>query len=675
MTDYVGADPGRLGRLARLLGVSAEVIKANEPGIRNNIKAWHQSVDTSALTNLAAWLAEQQGPMNDRAAAALTALHQPAFRVTARASTHSKLPVEIAFDITPEGLALQGRLDAANWSKRLASKENQNQLADDMTFALETHADDPAYLQAFFANGGAKVLAQMPRYEQSLKHLPLTDLSKHRLATYGKAIANASNYQERGIIQLPSDAWKPITQPENGDMWSSGALVHYVPKDHIFGPTFLHELATSALAWRKSHQPPRPPYVAAQTGTLWSIGKYVEDDNAWWKDLGLSVNQTTTERKDVDADIEQIRDQDPVLAILAKTGANPEASRRLLTGPLGFEHARQLVDVHWQSPSPNGPIDESAGPAAIIVAATSDRGPTNGEKSAQAALNLINAANDEHHEKRDDFDREQYPGISPTQAAALSFVASRYLDDLTSALRRTNDTNVVILGTGGTYKIATNSTDINGFLHLLAADPKAAGAFEAAIRASLTMAAQTVAQSADPSDLLTPLGQMLGTLTLVQRDLEYDEAAKKDAAAERHRIYFGLMSGIIEAVPTGRTAVEVAQILAAATGGTFTELLFPTDEIEKSAGAAERATFQAINSMREEVAQGLLQAGKVPPPPKNASFVHNGVILPRTAEEDAMFTEWWNTLPARLTDLEDDAMNGFGRATNQASRTAARHDG
>lgn len=670
MTDFVSASPSRMRDLAREIKECTDAISTNEPGIKSGIEGWDATIDTSPLRNLAGWLKDQAAPMLDRADWAETAANQAQVRPTN--SPHPDWQT-VPWTITPEMKAQEGQKDALDLAKAAQSDDPKvrQQAARETAWAMEAHADDPEWLQAFFANGGAGVVSAFPRQMLERDGLPLSKESEEQLKWYGIGIANATKLQEQGKITLPANAWDPITKPK--DMWSSGMLLSQGPKGDQFGSQFLTTLADSALEWRKNNDPARPPYSAGQVvGTGYVPGGYVQDDGDWWTSLGIDVSYIDTNAEDAAKGVAQIRANDPLSFILNRTGENPDASRGLLTGPKGAEHAKQLVDVHWQTPGPV-PQDDS-GPASLVIRSATEDRKNHGQQSAEAALNVINAGNDMYHQDRNDYDKEQYKQLPPALAKGLSFVATAYSDDLGISSGVADDSNAVVKSPDGSYHISTNSTELNGFLHAFMTDPEAAGAFEGGLRAQLTAAAQWQSTHPNSPNLLEQQGRLLGMVNSTANDMKWDAADAKDKENAKNKVYFDSLTGIVGGIPGLPDGQAMLLVTASSIAAAHGDVLFPDDAADNASDESQAVTYQNLQGMRLEIAQGLVQGGKIPAP-EGLSFYHDGVIKIENDQDKAAFQHWWGTVSQDGSKFESYAQEGFNEANNQSTPNDEKHGG
>jgi hypothetical protein len=666
MTEYVSVNPERLRDLARKLQAAATTVREKTPTIVNGLDGWDATFSGAKLTALADWLDDQWGPMFDRADLAATAAQGPhASPVGSPTPTMFRVP----FDVTPEDMAREGTADAMSLRQRMNSEDPavRDAAQREAAEAMESHADDPAYLQAFFNGGGAEVITTMNRQivEQGV---PPSDQNQNRLRLFSTGVAAVSRFSEGGQVALVDGALNPLTSVDN--TLQNGIMMMYGPGGDQYGSAFMRAAADSALEWRERNDPPRPGYNAGGVvGTGYVPGGYVQPDNAWWEKLGINVSYISADADEASRGIELMQQFDPVNSILNRTGQNPEASRLLLTGPDGLENAQRLVDYDWQTPGPGG-HDDSGPAASVLIAATQDRGPEQGEQSAQAAANVFQAGYDFTQRERNDYQKEQWPEMPPSLARAMAVVGSTYAPDMAASTGQPDaDINEVVRDGNGFY-VSTNTVVMNGFLKSFMTDPEAAGAFRGAVQGQLQASAEILSRHPDSNpDLLRQYGFLNGMTSIVFADQEFTEAEARDAANKQNQIYFDVTKDILEAIPIAGEGADAAfeaagflRDLATAVGGSQKENLFPTDAAQQVESDVQYEMTTDIADMRTYVAQGYVNSGAYPLPPE-APFVHDGVISPRNDAEQAAFDRWWSQLPADQAQIANGAPDGFRAAT------------
>lgn len=654
MGDYVSVDPERLKQLADALQDAAALIPDKKSTISSNINGWSGSWNAGKVDALATWLDGQWRAMQDRADLAATAAHTPV--VTTMDDPHAHWR-GIPWDVTDQVLAQEGWQDATNINRDLTSDDPdavaraQAELAN----ALTAHADDPAWMQAFLQYGGADVINTA---NQSVlgDHLPISSEGQHQLAAYGTGLAAATTMAEDGTITVPADTFSVLYDGDN--VMSTGVMMKFGPAGDHYGSQFLANTADAALDWRDSH-PPRPGYSEPMTTSAGYVpGGYVQDDDDWWTQYGINVSYLTAGADEAADGIDLIREYDPVLAILDVTGDDQEASQLLLTGDQGDEHAHQLVQYDWATPPGT---DDSAPVAEVILAATTDREGPEGQASAEAAANVFQAGYDLYHDDpRNDYTRELYPQLPPTLAQGLSAMASAYVVDLGQSTAQSDPS---INGTthntaADAWMVQTNTAVINGYLGLFTTDPTAAGSFQGAVNAQIQAAAAATATWPDEAtSALEQAGYLNGMTAIAISNQGYEDAQEADAAAAREKAYVDATVGIIRAVPGFGDAAKFFMGVGGSIYSATSSQLFPQDNVSTYTSEAQFIMNGHITDMRVYVAQGYADAGAYVPP-DGASFVHGGVISPRTEQEQIDFDNWYATMPNDLSDL-NDADDGF----------------
>lgn len=655
MTEYVSVNPERLRDLARKLQSAASTVREKTPTIVNGLDGWDATFSGAKLTALADWLDDQWRPMFDRADLAETAANQT--RVSAQGSPPMTM-FQVPFDITEQDMANEGMRDAISLRQRMNSEdpEIRSDAQREAAEAMEAHADDPAYLQAFFNGGGAEIITTMNRQivEQGV---PPSEQNENRLRLFSTGVAAVSRFAEGGQVTLTQGALDPLSSVDN--TLQNGIMMRYGPGGDQYGSTFLRTVADNALEWRERNDPPRPSYSeGGVVGTGYVPSGWVQNDDDWWTALGIDVSYIDTNRDDANRGIDLIQQFDPVNSILNRTGQNPEASRLLLTGDDGLQNAQRLIDFDWQTPGDLG-HDDSAPAASVLIAGTQDRGPEQGEQSAQAAANVFQAGYDLSKRERSDYDKEQYPELPSSLAEAMAVVGSTYAPDMAASTGQTDPNINEVVRDGNGFYVSTTTTVLNGFLQAFMTDPEAAGAFRGAVQGQMQAAAELLSEHPDSNpDLLRQFGFLNGQVSIVFADQRFTEAEARDAANKQNQIYFEVTKDLLEAIPIAGEGADFMRSVATAVGGSQKENLFPTDAADQVTGDIQYQMMTDISDMRTYVAQGFMNSGAYVPP-ADASFVHNGVISPRTEQEQAAFDRWWSQLPASQADIANGAPDGF----------------
>ncbi|WP_116952231.1 DUF6571 family protein [Jiangella endophytica] len=660
MTEYVSVHPDRLRDLARKLQTAASTVREKTPTIVDGIDGWDGSFSGAKLNALADWLDDQWRPMFDRADLAATAANQP--RVSATGSTVTMF--QVPFEVTAQDQANEGTRDALDLSRMMNSDdpEQRDRAQRQAAEAMEAHADDPAYLQAFFNAGGAEVITTMNR-QIAEQGVPPSEQNQNRLRLFSTGVAAVSRLSETGEVTLNQGALDPLSSVDN--TLQNGIMMMYGPGGDQYGSAFMRTVADNALQWREDNAPPRPHYSAPMTTAGGYVpGGWVQDDDDWWTKIGIDVDYLDNNAEDAGRGIELMQQFDPVNSILNRTGQNPEASRQLLNGEDGLENAQRLIDYDWQTPGAV-PHDDSGPAASVLIAATQDRGAENGQESAQAAANVFQAGYDLSKRERSDYDKEQLPELPSALAEAMAVVGTAYAPDMAASTGQNNvDINEVVRE-GDSFYLATNTTVMNGFMKTFMTDPEAAGAFRGAIQAQLRGAAHLLSE--DPSgnpDLLRQFGFLNGMVSIAFADQDFTEAEARDAANKQNQIYFDVTKDFLEAIPIAGESADFLRSVATALAGSQKENLFPTDAAQNVESDVQYEMMTDIADMRTHVAQGFVDSG-VYPLPEDQSFIHDGIIAPRDDAEQAAFDRWWSQMPADLKAIANGAPDGFRDATGQ----------
>ncbi|NUS17503.1 MAG: hypothetical protein HOY69_39945, partial [Streptomyces sp.] len=426
MTDFAGVDPHQVRLLADRLRDLADALQREAPNIRKNFDEWNGTINQSVLFQQVTQVRTDAGDMAKRADLALQLLNSPRF---SDPNDPHKDWVNVPWDVTQINTSQEGLQEAVLLKKAMDNPKEPwaRDVIMNTAQSLADHKDDPAYMQAFMANGGMDQAARAARilHGQDGTHdgVVLNKESEAALAQFGQGVQAATTMNAQGRITMPPDWEKKLTQPADGDMWSVGMLFEYGPPGDQWDAHVLSDVGGAMLDWRQT-QEMRPDYSAPEFP--YSAGGYVGDRKAWYTTLGLKVDYRDgggfhpNEMQGIDAN-------DPSIILMQRVSENADASRLLLTGPKGADHAAALVSDKWHTPGND--FDDAKFPAAVIRAATLDRqGHPN--ESAEAAANLINAGAAEYQKenKKSKNDLAQYP-VNKDITQALSTVFQAYVPD------------------------------------------------------------------------------------------------------------------------------------------------------------------------------------------------------------------------------------------------------
>jgi hypothetical protein len=668
MAEFFGCDPERLRQLTDRLTRAADVLARRGPVIRDDMAAWHSAMSFQLLAQETTRLGDDARAMARRADLALAIDDMPKWTSPDAPSNWLN---GVPWDPTDLDVANGARTDVTRLRNALDNPDERwaREAIREVGQTLADHKYDPAYLQAFYASGGAEQSARLARqlHEQDGTHdlRPLSEESERIIGQYAAALASATKMARDGRLQLAPNAFDPVVHPPNGDMWSAAMLLRYGPRGDAYDAHFLADMGRSVLDWR-DHHPARPSFSPdTVTAGGYAPGGYVDPDGAWYSSLGLETNYLHKNADEAAANLGSIQANDPALAVLGRVSENGYAARDLLSGEDGLKRARQLVDEHWGTP---GYIftDEGQVPGQVLYAAASDRSPEHAQQSAQAAANIFQAASDNYaaDQRRSDYDKEQYPQLPPSLSKSLSAVASGYVVDLAKASGATLGTPTAAVDRDGPWLVMCSPAVVDGLLHEIQLDPAAMGAFRGAVEAHITTATWDRAlHPASVTATLQSVGRLYGFVAQVEQDVHWDAAQARDAANARAQVYFDAVTGALGNAP-GPTPVGVLQSMLGLGAPFAKDALFPTDNASRVEAASDAALYDALNSMRPQVAEGLIAAGKLPPPTGEHWFGADGHIH-LTRQDLASFEAWWADQPEQYTAFEDQAQAGFEEATNQ----------
>ncbi len=557
-------------------------------------------------------------------------------------------------------------------------------VADD----ADASKDDLDYMKGFYDNGGDRseaLVALTLHSEDGTQMTPgagsddgtvqppdvgtvLNKASTDILAKFGDSLAAATKLQTSR--QLP-DLTETFTKPQ--DMWSASMLLKYGPDGSDWDPTFLGAMSDAVLHWGADREV-MPRFSPPDIG--YGVTEFMYNPaDPWYAELGL------TEDVPGDPDLYQqmaiaqtVADNDPRLAVLARLAQNQTAARDLLSGSNGAFAAGQLVSKQWQLPEGYG--DNSATPAAVIIEATDITGDKDRDlAAAQDAARVFQASVDNYT-----------PAVEPTYglgalppklANALAKVAGNYAPELADSVENNAaDLGFTALTNGdGRPTVLTNPTALNVLLHsFMSGNPAAAGTFRGLVHADIT----TVALHGQPSDtattdILDKLGRLDGSISNVMSDLTYRPAQLADAQAVQDSMYVwtiaGLAGPLIPAEPLLPDVVSKLVSMANGGGSAFLSYQFPTDHATNVEITAQNADSKEERYLRVPVAEGLIKAGRIPPP--NATWYHDGHIDLKNDQDMQEFDRWRAELPSAektlLDSLTTPAQMGFNAATKRST--------
>ncbi|MFI0939315.1 hypothetical protein [Streptomyces sp. NPDC021020] len=690
MNDFAGVEPHRVRQLADRLQALATALAKNGPVIRKHFGTWGPAlIDLGPLAAQTAQVADDAHDMGRRADQALNLSHALKPRGTIGPHvTWVNVPWEVAqIDTAREAqqeadLLAQVMDDPRAPASRATIAEIAQSLAD--------HQDDPAYLQAFMANGGMDQAARAARvlHEQDGTHdgVVLDKESEAMLAQFGQGVQAATTMAAQGKITMSADWEKKLTQPAGGDMWSVGMLFTYGPPGDKWNPEILSDVSGAMLDWRQTHDM-RPRY--AKPAPPYSAGGYVDPPDAWYTTLGIHCDYVR-HGGDHTADLKAIEANDPSLALLDRLGENPDASRDLLGQDTADarRHAGQLVDYTWQTPGPTTWDDSTAVNRVLIMAAT-DRSDAHADRSGQAAANILQAAAHQNDvfQQRDGFEKGEYPTYPPQTAIALAGITGTWADELGKTTQQSSGAHGYDPQFG---HLVMYHDDVVNVMQLFARDnPGAAAMFDVTMHQKVADAAA----QADPDVELTALGNMAGLFTKAKNGLSYTEAQQLD---EQHKTNQAILDtvGIVFEGGSPPAGLEGKSKTFITKGLKYSQTLvkwgrgvgakqtdpFSTDNAGKQEALNEKNAKDVTFSYTPALAQGLIRAGAVPPPPAGVRWYNPATMtVAPGAYQDENFVSWWtdqHDLPPEHPGSDGPAANARQDAFEKGyNKSEGSHDG
>ncbi|HEY3480618.1 MAG TPA: hypothetical protein VGL02_17120 [Streptomyces sp.] len=666
MTEFAGVDPQRVRQLADKLKNLADTLEREAPNIRKMFDEWHGTINQSLLSQQVTQVRTDASDMSKRADEALNLNHSPRF---VDPNDPHKDWINIPWDVSQINTTQEAQQEALDLKNAMdnpkdpASRATMKEVAQ----SLADHQDDPAYLQAFMANGGMDQAARAARvlHEQDGTHdgVVLSKDSEAMLAQFAQGVQTATTMAANGKITLPQDWEKKLTQPDGGDMWSVGMLFKYGPPGDKWDAHLLSDVGGAMLDWRQTHEM-RPNYDAGQIP--YDAGGYVGDRDAWYTTLGIHVDYRDSggfhpaEMAGIDAN-------DPSIALMQRVSENPEAARQLLTGPHGAKHAEALVSNKWHTPGND--FDDAKFPAAVITAATLDR-KDHAKDSAEAAANIVNAGAAEytHESGMSDYDRGQYPAGNADLTQALSQVFAAYVPDFAYSTDGKNGDGAYPIqpDPNGPFMIHVSRDTMKNFFSETMQNKAAGDTMVNSVNAQVAMQFAGDPNSALSKAYLTDLSELRGEMSVAGQKVKYDPAARTDADHVRDIMWLNAVGGFVASVPTNNVPADFVK--AAIWGGLpLASSAFSTNNAATVDDNAQTTVFDDYSQMRVSVVQGLVASGKIQPPPNHPEWA-NGVITFRPNSSDQQdFEGWWTGIAQKNPDIENLYKTNMGTGFDQGS--------
>ncbi|MFJ3235147.1 hypothetical protein [Streptomyces sp. NPDC086787] len=663
MSEFAGVDPHRVRLLANKLKDLADTLAREAPNIRSQFDKWHGALNQAALLRQVTQVHDDARDMAKRADEALNLLHNPRF---VDPNDPHKDFITIPWDVSQINTAYEAQQEAANLKKALDDPDDPSsrQTINEIAQSLADHQDDPAYLQAFMAADGMSQAARVARvlHGQDGTHdgVVLSKESEAIIGQFGQGVQAATSLAQEGKITLPPNCTDKLTKPDGGDMWSVGMLFKYGPDGDKWDPHVLSTVSGAMLDWRQKNQM-RPDYVAP-TMQGGGYGGYVEgkDDYYWYKSLGLSVDYTHGS-KGVDARIAAIDANDPSLALMQRLSQNADASRLVLTGKDGANHAAALVSDKWATPGPYS-FDDAKFPAAVIRMATLDR-QHHAKESAEAAANLINAGAAEYAKEKTkgDYEKEQYP-VNKGITTALSTVFQAYVPDFANSTGLSNQAADAKDG-----RIVMDRQHAEDFLSEIMQNHDEAGNVVQAINAQISLTAQQGLNDSDADTYLKNLAELRGEVSAAGKQVNLDAAALTDAAHAKELLWFNIIASGAAAIPNPTTQLTQNWVQAAIWAGIpYVGSKFSTNNAANVESGYKSIAFDDAVSMHVPLVQGLVRAGRIQPPADHPEWA-DGHIAFRNDRDRTDFNQWWVEVKKQqgglLDNFDDDMRDGFKRGS------------
>lgn len=694
MGDFVGINPPNLQQLANRLGDLAGVLAKDGALIKQAMTGFNSHLDYSSFARDSAQNGDDSSAFHKRVDLANEVARQPAFRPLIPQPYQipgwgTVFPPNIAgplgpnevrgdytvmaFDIS-QASGGEGANDAHDLANALRDPTSalSKQIFAQVGQSVADHADDPAYLQAFYANGGlasSEQLAAVLRSNDGSKMYGndlLSPDSQHLIALYGQGLASASALQDKG--QLPpgtvdENSFSHLSTPK--DKWSAAMLLKYGPSGDQWGPQFLANAGSAMLDWRSS-VPMRPTWQNPSVNSGGVVPAYYSDDpNAWYLDLGLQGNQYPHNDKST-AQIAAIQANDPSLAVLQRIAENPQASRDLLSGDGGDRYAKDLVSPQWQTSTPFGQQwqDESLFPGKIITNATlNDRTDSpQSQQSAQAAANVMNAAAAQYQSDKGappTMDNP-FPGIPAGISNALRDTYIGYIPDLAQSASNgaTDPTQIVQMGANGPYKVVLGTNTMRNFMSEIMLNQGNADIITGATNGEIQAWTQKGLSTKGVADYLQTLAQLRGALSVAGQAVNYDAAAHQDSVNQSTIEWLNAYGGFIASVPGVGTVGDLVK------AGIWFALPVASAQFSTSNAAAANDQAQgAIDTdrslMKRDLLIGLAASGKIQPPAGHPDWGQPGAKI-----DAAGVDAWWAQASSTEITLPDGSTESLSKYFN-----------
>ncbi|WP_406348895.1 hypothetical protein OHB10_20220 [Streptomyces sp. NBC_01597] len=676
MGDYVGVDPVRVRKLADRLGDLEQALAKHGALIRKNFKSWDSGLDLSLLAQQTGAVGDDARDMSKRAD---LARNLEEVGGAAGMCTPDGDIIDIPWDMKDVSAqsTKEAQQEAATLKKALDNPKADGSRADIDAIgrSLADHQDDPAYLAAFAGAGGIVDAARVARalHEEDGTHGGdvLSKDSQRLVGVYATGINRVFTLQEAGKIPSNPDYIKALTDPPGGDMVSVGMLFKYGPPGDQWEPHTLSKVSGAMLDWRDKQKTMRPSY--SKPDFPYSAGGYAgKDDGGWYHAWGLNPDYLVKGADDNQRIVDGIEANDPVLAVINRTGENADASRDLLghDDAASKRYAQDLLDFKWQTPGPTT-VDDSDGARRVLTLAATDRSAAHFDQSGQAAANILAAAVKEKDafDQRNGHEKDEYPTYPNGTAIALAGITGTWSAD-------TGGTGMTTPGGTSGYDandhaLVENKDDMVKVMQLFVKDNSSAAAmFDATLHAQVSEAAAL----GEPDEMLTAMGNTAGMLTKAKVGISYTEAQQIDEQHKMNAVIVDSAGTLFGFIPGPKDPEGVAKIAAKALkysqnmvslGRTFKSLgdPFSTDNAGKQESLNRKEAETQYTTFSPSIAQGMIRAGKWSPPANRDWYDPQTKTINPDAMKSADFQGWFNT---EKNEKHLDETEPFERGFNHA---------
>ena len=244
-------------------------------------------------------------------------------------------------------------------------------------------------------------------------------------------------------------------------------------------------------------------------------------------------------------------------------------------------------------------------------------------------------------------------GLPPSITQALIHYAANNSLDLALSVGHANDGLAQVTSGPGApfYNFTLADGEVSAFLNLALKNPDDAAAYRGYLQGAYSGAVKTAIQSPQ-SDWTLPYAHLLTTTQLLIDQQHLDVAQKADAASTSHLMVFNMITGALGNAPGGnligmaQSVDGFVQPLAGApstTDGGLLSHLFDTSHTTNAQQANHQDDVSQVDYMKQLVAQGALDSGRLKP-----DMLDPGVVVNGTVVNSPQFQTWFETKGANL---------------------------